>query len=343
MITYYHINNMQKIVMSKAPIRLSLAGGGSDIICYCSKFGGKVIGFSLDSYVITTIMSKNSFLHKNQTQYFNCQEFKDTSELENPFLMHALNTCEINGNYKMSILSDTPPGSGLGGSAAFLNSVISAAWSLEHESLEKTVLAEKSSSIEINQLKLPVGKQDHYLSALGGVNLLNFKKDLSVEVIPVQVKEKCANYFKNRLLLFYTNISRKASKQLEYQSQKIEENNMKTIQLVDNIKALVEPMYQAILNDRPDEIGMLIKEHWDHKRAVHSGKVDTDINDLFKVCYQNGADGCKILGAGGGGFIVVSVREGMQESIRSVLRTYNMKELEFNIDYTGTIVKHIEF
>ncbi|SHM13986.1 D-glycero-alpha-D-manno-heptose-7-phosphate kinase [Ruminococcus flavefaciens] len=313
-----------------------MGGGGSDIISYSSKYGGKVIGFSIDSYVTSMISAQNEFQKRNVIKYYDVEEYENSSEITNPFLRAAMEISDVTSRYSMSILSDTPPGSGLGGSAAFLNSVISAAYSLEHDSLKKEELAEISSSIEIEKLKLPVGKQDHYLSALGGMNMITFNKDGTVEIEPIRVRENCAGYLKNRLLLFHTNICRKAGEQLEFQSKKIVENNEKTICLVDYMKELVGDVYNAFSSDSPDEIGPIIQKHWKYKYSLNNNKVNSDMNDLFELCYKNGADGCKILGAGGGGFILISTKEGAQQEIRRILTEKNMRELKFDIDYGGT-------
>lgn len=338
---YYRIKNMGKTIVSRAPFRISLGGGGSDIISYSSRFGGKVIGFSINSYVTSIITSHSDFSKKNAAKYYDVEEFTDLSEISNPFLKKALEVSDIKGKYSMSVLSDTPAGSGLGGSAAFLNSVISGAYALEHEKLEKAELAEKSSSIEIESFGLPVGKQDHYLSALGGMNMVKFNTDGTTEIEPVRVKENCERYFRERLLLFHTNICRKAGEQLEHQSKKIVENNDKTIWLVDSMKELVDSVYSALISDSPDEIGPIIQTHWKYKYSLNDNKVNSDLNDLFELCIKKGADGCKILGAGGGGFILVSTREGKQDDIRQLLIGKNMRELKFDIDYGGTQIYNI--
>ncbi len=317
-----------------------MGGGGSDIISYSSKFGGKVIGFSIDSYVTSMISAQSEFQKKNIIKYYDVEEIENSSEITNPFLRAAIDDADVKSRYSLSILSDTPAGSGLGGSAAFLNSVVIAAYSLDHECMSKEELAEKSSNIEIEKLRLPVGKQDHYLSSLGGMNMITFNKDSTVEIEPIEVKENCAKYLKDRLLLFHTNICRKAGEQLKFQSKKIVENNKKAICLVDYMKELTEDVYHAFSSDSPDEIGPTIQKHWKYKYSLNN-KVNSDINDLFELCYKNGADGCKILGAGGGGFILISTKEGAQQEIRRILTDKNMRELKFDIDYGGTRIYNI--
>lgn len=332
---------MGKTIVSKSPFRISLGGGGSDIISYSRRFGGKVIGFSIDSYVTSIISAQSEFQKKNIIKYYDVEELENSSEITNPFLRAAIEVADVKSRYSLSILSDTPAGSGLGGSAAFLNSVVSAAYSLEHECMSKEELAEKSSGIEIEKLGLPVGKQDHYLSSLGGMNMITFNRDGIVEIEPIEVKENCARYLKDRLLLFHTNICRKAGEQLEFQSKKIVENNEKTIILVDYMKELVGDVYHAFSSDSPDEIGPTIQKHWKYKYSLNNNKVNSDINDLFELCYKNGADGCKILGAGGGGFVLISTKEGAQQEIRRILTEKNMRELKFDIDYDGTQIYNI--
>ncbi|HHB1651128.1 hypothetical protein [Bacillus sp. TE8-1] len=325
---------MNKIIVSRAPFRVSLAGGGTDIISYCSKFGGQVIGFSIDRYVVTTLLPRN-FQGVNDFLSYNNEFFSDYSEIKNRYLLHALRVLNLNQNFKASILSDAPPNTGLGGSAAFLNSFIYAGAEIGNSNYSRVELAELSSNVEIEDLNRPVGKQDHYLSSLGGMNLLTFDEKLNVLPTKINVKDKCIHYFNSRLMLFYTNITRSAGKVLSDQSNKMERSNKNAINLMHDIKSLVNPMYDAIINDNPNEIGPIIAEHWYRKRSLTNSKTDDQISQLIDLAYKNGADGCKIIGAGGGGFVLVSSKEGMQQKIRDAFTKNKIKELKFNIEFEG--------
>jgi D-glycero-alpha-D-manno-heptose-7-phosphate kinase len=325
---------MNKIVVSRAPFRISLAGGGTDIISYCSKFGGQVIGFSIDRYVVTTLLPRN-FQGVNDFLSHDNESFSEYSQIKNQYLLHALKALNFNRNFKASILSDAPPNTGLGGSAAFLNSFIYAAGEVVDSNFSMVELAELSSSVEIEDLNRPVGKQDHYLSSLGGMNLLTFDEKLNVSHTKINVKDKCIHYFNSRLLLFYTNITRSAGKVLSDQSNKMEKSNQDTINLMHDIKSLVSPMYDAIINDNPDEIGPILAEHWYRKRSLTNSSADDQISELIDLAYKNGAYGCKILVAGGGGFILFCSKEGMLQKIRAAFTKNNIKELKFNIEFEG--------
>ncbi len=333
---------MNNLIISKAPFRVSLAGGGTDIKAYCSQFGGKVIGFSIDKYVITTFVPKK-FNNVNEITGNQNEKFSSYFEVKNKYLSQAIKVLDIKNNFNASIISDAPPCTGLGGSASFLNSFILAGKKSAGVELSKIDLAKISSNIEIMNLHRSVGRQDHYLSSLGGMNFLEFDNNLETSVSNIFLKEKCINYINERLLLFYTNITRSAGKTLNDQSQKIEQADKDTIQLLHDIKSLVSSMYDALINDTPDIIGPILKEHWAKKTLLSSENNNNYINDLIELAYKNGADGCKTLGAGGGGFILISAKEGMHSKIRNVFLDYKIKELEFNIDFKGTVANNIIF
>jgi len=326
---------MSRIIISKAPFRISLAGGGTDIFSWCSKYGGQVIGFSIDRYVITTLLPRN-FQSHNEVSLENSEIFTEVSEINNEYLSLAIQKSAIRNNFKMSILSDAPSKSGLGGSAAFLNSIIYAFKNNEQTPITKCALAELSSSIEIDDLMRPVGKQDHYLSSLGGVNLLTFDRDNHVDIKKIELKEKCLNYFNGNMMLFFTNIRRSAGKVLMRQSDQINHYDSATIHIMNEIKELVKPMHDAITSDNPYDIGRILKEHWKLKKMLSKNDADEMISQLMDICYKNGADGFKILGAGGGGFILVSAAEEYKSKIKSELRKFNIHELEFKVDFSGT-------
>ncbi|KAA8783808.1 D-glycero-alpha-D-manno-heptose-7-phosphate kinase [Paenibacillus sp. 4624] len=326
---------MNNVVVTKAPFRISLAGGGTDITSYCSRFGGQVIGFSIDRYVVTTLLPRN-FYDENHVISGDNELLPNFSTEAKDYVLHALSETNLKHKFKASILTDAPPNTGLGGSAAFLNSFISASKNIVNTNLTKSELAELSSRVEIEKLKRPVGKQDHYLSALGGMNLLTFDKSLTVTASKITVKEQCKNYLNSRLLLFYTNIKRSAGDVLSDQSNQISRSNLETTNLMHDIKSLVMPMLSALENDKPDEIGCLLAEHWHRKKSLTKNNEKDEISQLISLCYKSGADGCKILGAGGGGFILVSAKEGMQQKIRDELAKYNIIEFKFNIEFDGT-------
>ncbi len=332
---------MDKTVIVKTPFRISLAGGGTDVSSYCKKYGGTVIGFSINKYIIVTLRT-NSFYQKNEVVINNTIEtFGNDREIYNKYLRELVHITPLKDFYKMSVLSDVPEQTGLGGSATFLNSIIYARKLVNQESIAKNKLAELSSQIEIENLNRSVGKQDHYLTTLGGMNLLEFDTNMNTSYKQIFVGKNCREYFKSRLLLFYSNISRSAGTVLLEQDNKIKNANESTIKLMHEIKDLVNPMYQAILDDNPNKIGPIIAEHWNKKQQLSSKVVNSRISQLIDICYKNGADGCKILGAGGGGFILVSVKEGYQEQLRKVMKMENIQELEFDIEFNGTVSKTI--
>lgn len=320
------------VTTARSPLRISLAGGGTDIISYASKFEGQVIGFAINKYVSVTIYPR-SFYNEVLVKGEFLENVKSVNHLKNLFIYSALKKLKIENNIQISTLSDVPSGTGLGGSAAFLVSLFHAA---NPGKANKLDLAESASMLEINDLKLSVGKQDHYLASLGGMQLMRFNKDSTVTVNSIDPGPKCLDYFSNRLLLFYTGKIREASKILEYQAQKTSSGDFSVLNSLHSIKNLVRPMLDAINQDSPDLIGPILDKHWKAKSKL-SKDISTDhLDKVYAQALFCGADGGKIVGAGGGGFLLLSVIEGKQQKIRDLMNEFRMPEMEFDLDSTGT-------
>jgi len=326
---------MDKIVLSKAPMRISLAGGGTDIESYASKFGGAVIGFAINKY-ITNIVFPRSFDKKIYATW----EYEDISSnidgLKNIFGKVGLKKIGIYNDAQIATLSDAPSGTGLGGSGAFYVSLLNTIENGRLSVKDRIRIAEMASTIEMQDLLRPVGKQDHYLSALGGVQYLKFNKDMSVQVSKIKLQPKCLKYFSQNLMLFYTGQRRSASNILEKQSNSIKKNDNQIIELLHKIASIVDEMIKALKGDEPNIIGPLIGKHWEAKMNLNPNISKNEFNIIYNEVLTKGADGGKILGAGGGGFFLISTKEGYEENVRQFMSKKGMRELQFDIDFRGT-------
>lgn len=330
---------MNQITICKAPLRISLAGGGTDTQSYCSKYGGEVIGFAIDRYVISTYYP---FRIDGNKSYLSDDALKmsDNQGLFDDYTKLALQSAGLNNieSFQLNTISDVPAGVGLGGSAAYLNSVISVLKYAQGSLNDAQYIADLSSNIEIQKLCRNVGKQDHYLSAYGGLNHLEFDKSLNASVTSIQVGDNCKQYFNENLLLFYTGISRSASEVL---SDQIVTNNSPADspkRKLDCIRALVKPMRECIESDDPSRIGELLLEHWKIKSTLSKKVSNKKMDEVISVALRNGSDGCKVLGAGGGGFLLISTKNGMQSEVRNVFSNYGYTELPFNFNPKGLLV-----
>ena len=325
---------LNKIVLSKAPMRISLAGGGTDIESYASKFGGAVVGFAINKY-ITNIIFPRSFDRKLYANW----EYEDLAlnieGLKNVFGKVGLRRIGIYDNAQISTLSDVPSGTGLGGSGAFYVSLLNTIESGRLKIEDRVRIAEMASIIEMKDLSRSVGKQDHYLSALGGVQYLRFNKDMSVKVSKIKLQPKCLKYFSQNLMLFYTGQRRSASNILKKQSNSIKKNDSKVIESLHKISAIVDEMIKVLKFDEPSIIGPLIGRHWEAKMNLSQNVSKNEFDKIYNEALTNGADGGKILGAGGGGFFLISAKEGCEENVRQFMSKKGMRELQFDIDFRG--------
>lgn len=332
----YKKNNASPIIsLTKAPMRISLAGGGTDLASYASQFEGSVLGLAIDRYV-SVAMYPRSFDDKVYASWEYLESAPSANELNNTFGRAALNRLGISNNVQIATFADAPSGTGLGGSGAFLVALLHSGDRNIRNIADKFQLAEEASAIEMNDLNLSVGKQDHYMASLGGLQLLKFKRDLSVEVITLQPGPKCRNYFSERLLLFFTGQRRVAGEVLSAQSKRLESGDQKTLESLHAIHSLVEPMQAAIRDDNPDLIGPLLDRHWKEKSRLSSKVKVGNIDHLYELALSNGADGGKILGAGGGGFLLLSAREGQEHRLRNAMLQTGIQELKFGCDEHGT-------
>lgn len=327
-----------KLVVCKAPLRISLAGGGTDIHSYCSKFGGEVIGFAINRFVITSIYTQSL----DGKSRFLCDGQFSINSSDSNYTDVVLEKYNFNpsGIY-LNTISDVPAGVGLGGSGAYLNSLLSALDMIHSVPLNPCQIADRSSDIEIVDLKRNVGRQDHYISALGGMNLLKFDSDMKTTVKNLVVGDRCKQYFEENLLLFYTGISRSASDILNSSGVKGESCKGNTFEKLHDIRSLVEPMSECIIRDSPTNIGEILHEHWEIKSSIANRISNKLLNKSVSDLMSLGADGCKLVGAGGGGFLLVSSKDRKQSDIRNYMDKLGFKELTFCYEKSGLITKAI--
>lgn len=329
------IGHRQCVRLARAPLRVSLAGGGTDLASYASRFGGAVLSLAIDRYVSVALYPR-SF----DGAIFANWEFPEQASLardfQNAFGRAALERLGIVSNAQIATFSDAPSGTGVGGSGAFLVAFLHAGRYALDPTVDRLRLAEEASAIEMEDLNLCVGKQDHYIAALGGLQLMRFARDLSVDVERVAAGPACRRYFSERLLLFYTNQRRRAHDVLFSQANKTVAGDRGVLSSLDAIGRLVAPMLAAIRADDPEAIGPLLTRHWEGKSQLAPTDSTPFARELFRLAVDAGADGGKLLGAGGGGFLLVSTKEGRQDAVRAVLERAGAREFRFGCDDLGS-------
>ncbi|WP_225824055.1 hypothetical protein [Streptomyces naphthomycinicus] len=328
-----HTDGRRTVVTARAPLRVSLAGGGTDLPSYARRHGGSVVSIAIDRYVGVTVYPR-SFDGSLRTWLEAADHVPDAAALRNPYAKAALKRSGVHSSAQLSSFSDIPSGTGLGSSAAFTVSLLHALH--HHRRPDPGELAEAAAAIEMEDLRRPVGKHDHYMAAYGGLRLLRIGADLSVEQQSLPVPAALAAYIRDDLLLFHTGITRDAAQVLAAQSDLTERNSSGTVGSLRAIHALAEEMRRAVLSGSVRDIGPLLHEHWTHKTRL-SPRVSSDwIDGLYRKALGAGADGGKVLGAGGGGFLLLSCRPGRAADLRTVMRSAGLRELAFDLDPGGS-------
>jgi D-glycero-alpha-D-manno-heptose-7-phosphate kinase len=320
------------MIISRTPLRISLFGGGTDFKSFYSKFNGSVLGFTINKYVYININYK--FEPGYRIAYSKVENVHKVSEIKHPLVRNCLTKLAIKVPLEITSIADVPSkGSGLGSSSAFTVGLLRALQVLTKEKLKVEDIARLACEVEINLSGEPIGKQDQYFASYGGLNFINFKKNEKVTVNKISLQEESSKEFFNSFILFYTGKSRKSNSILVQQSRNIEENYM----LLDNMKLVKQQAIlgrELMMQDKFDEIGYLLHEAWRAKKRFHSYVTTPEIDTNYSIAQKYGAYGGKILGAGGGGFMLFYVPRKFQKKL--ILRLPDWKPVAFNFEPNGT-------
>jgi D-glycero-alpha-D-manno-heptose-7-phosphate kinase len=319
------------MIMTRTPFRISFVGGGSDLPDYYQHRAGMVLSASINKYMY--ILS-HPYFEKDEllVKYSQTELVSQVNDLKHPIIKEAFNQFNVIGGLELNSSADIPAGTGLGSSSAFTVALLHNLYIRYNQSINKATLAENACDIEINRLKEPIGKQDQYASAFGGINALTFQTDGSVDVSPVSLPQPILDRLQNNCLMFYTGKKRRASQILNHQKQRMSSTD--TLPILHDMVALVPELKQALLSGNLDEFGRLLHVNWQLKKQLSPHISNTDIDELYELALKNGAIGGKLLGAGGGGFLLFYCNDEHQAKLRESLS--ELTELPFMFEETGT-------
>ncbi len=322
---------IQNFVISRTPLRISFVGGGSDLPSFYKKSKyGCVISTTIDKYIYLILHQRHDKLIR--ASYSKTEIVDDVNLLNHELIRESLLKFNMKDSIEVVSISDvTGQGTGLGSSSSYTIGLLNALSSLSGEKYSKYNLAELACEIEIDKCGKPIGKQDQYVTSFGGFNQIEFYEDI-VQIKPIQIPQENLTTLENRLLLFDMNISRKSSDILREQDNLYNDNN---ISMTEEMVKLTKPFKNALINNI-DDIGYIMNESWEIKKQLTSKITNPKIEEIYKRAMSCGADGAKVCGAGGGGFLLVCVKEENKEHLRSVMKEY--KELKFGFDYEGTSI-----
>ena len=301
------------IIRSKAPLRLGLAGGGTDVSPYCDLYGGAILNATISKYAYTTIEPTDDGKIVFELPALDAKEVYDSSEVldtDGPFVLHkgvynriVKDFAHKPLSFKISSHVDAPPGSGLGTSSTLMVAILGAFVEWLKLPLGEYDIAHLAYSIEREDLMMAGGRQDQYAATFGGINFMEFYKDDKVIVNPLRVRQSFQDELSHNLLLFYTQTSRVSAKIIEAQTKNVKDKNSTSIEAMHNLKKQSVWMKEAILTGRIDEMGDILNFGWEFKKQMTQGITNTLLDDMYNAAIAAGATGGKVSGAGGGGFM----------------------------------------
>ena len=321
------------MLITRSPLRITLGGGGTDLESYYSKYGGFLIAAAIDKYVYTTI--NKPFIPEIFLKYSKIENVKDINSIEHPIIRESLRLINPNINQlELTSVADIPAGTGLGSSGSFTTALLKGLNSYENNILSQTELAEQACLIEIDKLGEPIGKQDQYIAAYGGITCFEFCKNGEVKVSPLKISKETLYDLEDNLLLFFTGYSRAASSILKEQNDKSKNDNEDMIANLHFVKDLGLKSKVALENGDLHEFGRLMNTHWEHKKQRSGAMSNPKIDEWYEIALKNGAVGGKLIGAGGGGFLMFYAED--KAKLRRALINEGLEEVRFKFDFEGT-------
>src|SRR6201987_2027226 len=326
------------MIITRSPLRISLGGGGTDLPSYYRQHTGFLIAAAIDKYVCITI--HQTFVPELIVKYSRLERVNSAEEVQHPIIREAFRLVGIEGGgLEITSMADIPAGTGLGSSGSFTTALLKALHTYRKNLVHAHDLASQACEIEITRLKEPVGKQDQYISAYGGVTCFRFRPDDSVEVWPLRLSPETLHSLEDNLILFFTGVTRSASNVLKDQHERSNHNDQEMLDNLAFIKDLAFKSQRALENGSLHEFAELMNVHWTQKRKRSCGISNCKIDEWYNLARKNGALGGKLIGAGGGGFLMFYTED--KTRLRHAMRAAGLRELRMQFDFGGTgLVAH---
>ena len=319
--------------MTRTPLRISLGGGGTDLPSYYREFGGFVLSAAINKYVYITI--NKSFLPGYFLRYMDNERVQKYEEVLHPLLREALKLHEAPSPLEVVSIADVPAGTGLGSSSAFLVGLVHALYAYERRRVTAEMLAQEAVEIEMNRLNEPVGKQDQYVAAYGGLLCQEYRPDDSVAVTVLKISDTALRELRDSLMLFFIGETRSASVLLQDQRKRSEQRDKAMLEGLHFVKQLGEEIRRVLEAGAVHELGRLMHEHWLRKRSRSNGMTNDQVDGLYDVARnRGGATGGKLVGAGGSGFLLLHTTD--RKRLRAAMADAGANEMEFNFDFDGS-------
>jgi D-glycero-alpha-D-manno-heptose-7-phosphate kinase len=325
------------MILTRAPFRISLGGGGTDLPSYYSQFGGFILSAAINKYlyIYANRPAADDYIRVKYSRY---EQVSSADEVQHDLVRPTLQHLKLNGSLELVSMADVPAGTGLGSSSTYLVGLLTALYELKREKVPTQVLAETACHIEMNLAGHAVGKQDHYLAAFGGITCLDIAVDGKVKVTPLDVSITTVEDFRNSVLLFYTGIVRSANDILEAQKQDTQCKAPEVLDSLHRTKELGYSIRDALAAGDIERFGRLLNEHWENKKRRSAQISDRRIDRWYEIARENGALGGKIMGAGGGGFFMFCCTNGRKADLRQAMAAEGLREMPYDFDFEGAKV-----
>jgi D-glycero-alpha-D-manno-heptose-7-phosphate kinase len=323
------------MIITRSPLRITLGGGGTDLPSYYREHGGFLLAAAIDKYVYVTVM--RPFTEGIYLKYSKLEHVEATEDVQHPIIREAVRLLDFKTpQLEITTLADIPAGTGLGSSGSFTTALLKALYAHRRRLLHPGELAELACDLEINKLGEPIGKQDQYIAAFGGLTCFTFNPDDTVEARPLGISMDALFNLEDNLLLFFTGFSRSAGAILVDQKQRTEKHDPEMLSNLHYVKELGLRSSEALQNGDTAAFGELLHEHWQHKRRRSGGMSNAHIDEWYDLGRRNGAIGGKLVGAGGGGFLMFYAED--HRRLRRAMKTAGLEEVRFRFDFEGTKV-----
>ena len=323
------------MIIVRSPMRISLGGGGTDLPSYYTKHTGFVVAAAITRYVYITI--SDDFWPKIKLKYSKMEEVDCVDQISHPIIREAMKLTGVTGPYLDIVsLSDIPAGTGLGSSGSFTTALLRALYSVNRRFVSPQELAEQACHIEIDILKEPVGKQDQYIASFGGITSFEFQPDGNVTVEPLKLPAEALANLEDNLLLFFTGTARSASEILRDQDTKCQADGEEMLANLHFTKQLGLESRDALVKGDLRRFAELMHVHWEHKKKRSPGMSSGKIDELYELARANGTLGGKLVGAGGGGFLMFYTEH--KTRLREAMRRAGLREVRLQLDFGGTTV-----
>ena len=321
------------MIIVRSPLRISLGGGGTDLRSYYEENEGFLIAAAIDRYVYITI--SRPFKKGIQLKYSKIENVDAIEDISHPIVRECLYATNFCGDrLEIASFADIPAGTGLGSSGSFTTGLIKGLYALKMESIDAEKLAQLACHVEIDRLGEPVGKQDQFIAAIGGLTCFTFQKTGAVKIAPLKISRETLFELEDNLLLFFTGFSRSAGSILKDQKIRSEVNDLEMKSNLDFMKDLGYKSKEALERGDTKLFGELMDLHWQHKKLRSGGMSNPEIDKWYSLAINNGAIGGKLVGAGGGGFLMFMA--GDRNRLRRTMADAGLEEVRFKFDFEGS-------